>query len=46
VLLMVVLALTVDVVYATDVPTLTEWALIVLAIVLLATGWLQYRRRQ
>ena len=30
----------------TNIPTLAEWALIMLAMLLLATGWLQYRRRQ
>jgi len=30
----------------TDIPTLAEWALVMLAMLLLMTGWLQYRRRQ
>jgi hypothetical protein len=30
----------------TSIPTLAEWALIMLAMLLLVTGWLQYRRRQ
>jgi hypothetical protein len=29
-----------------NIPTLTEWALIMLGMLLLATGWIQYRRRQ
>jgi len=29
-----------------NVPTLAEWALIMLTMLLLATGWLQYRRRR